>query len=159
MTGKTHSYDVSLKWVGNRGTGTSTYQGYSRNHEYRGGSKPMIVGSSDPAFRGDPDRWNPEELLLAAIASCHKLVYLHLCHDNGVNVVAYEDDAKGSMIETEDGGGHFTHATLYPRVTISAASDATKAHHLHHDVSELCFIAQSVNFPIHHHPVIAKEKS
>jgi len=158
MSGRPHSYKLNLKWVGNQGSGTSVYAGYSRNHEYRSGAKPMIAGSSDPAFRGDPDRWNPEELLLAAVASCHKLVYLHLCHDHGVNVTAYEDDATGAMVETTQGGGHFTNVTLHPKVTISATSDAQKAHALHHDVSALCFIAQSVNFPIHHHPVIAKEK-
>jgi len=158
MSRKTHSYSLNLKWVGNQGTGTNVYEGYSRNHEYRSGGKPVLVGSSDPAFRGDPNRWNPEELLLAAIASCHKLVYLHLCHDNGVNVTAYEDDATGTMVETVSGGGHFTEATLHPRVTISADSDSTKAMALQHDVSALCFIAQSVNFPIHHKPIIGKEK-
>ena len=158
MAGQTHSYRLNLKWVGNQGTGTSVYTGYSRNHEYAAGRKPVILGSSDPAFRGDPERWNPEELLLASVASCHKLVYLHLCHDNGVNVVAYEDDATGTMIETPAGGGHFTEITLHPRVTVSAKSDAQKALALHHDVNPLCFIARSVNFPIHHKPVIGKEK-
>lgn len=159
MSTKSHSYKLHLKWVGNQGTGTQVYEGYSRNHEYRAGRKPVLKGSSDPAFRGDPERWNPEELLLAAIASCHKLVYLHLCHDNGINVTAYEDDATGEMVETANGGGHFTQATLHPRVTISAASDARLAFGLHHDVSALCFIAQSVNFPIHHKPIIGKENS
>ncbi len=158
MTGKNHTYNVELKWTGNTGSGTTRYEGYDRDHEFRAGRKPVLLGSSDPSFRGDPDRWNPEELLLASVAACHKLVYLHLCHDNGVNVVDYEDDASGTMIETQNGGGHFTEITLHPRVTISAASDASKAHALHHDVDALCFIAQSVNFPIHHQPIIAKEK-
>ena len=159
MSDKLHSYKINLKWVGNQGTGTSVYEGYSRNHEYRAGDKPMLVGSSDPAFRGDPKRWNPEELLLAAVASCHKLVYLHLCYDNGINVTTYEDDATGTMAETSNGGGHFTEVRLHPRVTVSASSDRARALELHHDVSALCFIAQSVNFPIHHLPIIAKEKS
>lgn len=158
MSGQTHTYELGLKWVGNLGKGTTEYTGYSRNHEYHGQGKPMIAGSSDPAFRGDASRWNPEELLLASVASCHKLVYLHLCHDHGVNVTAYEDDATGTMIETEDGGGHFTEVTLHPRVTISADSDAQKAMDLHHKVDALCFIAQSVNFPIHHKPIIGQEK-
>lgn len=159
MTQNTHHYAVSLKWTGNTGIGTTKYDGYERAHEFRGIGKPVIPGSSDPAFRGDPKRWNPEELLLASVAACHKLVYLHLCHDNGVNVVAYEDDATGTMIETESGGGNFTEITLHPRVTICAKSDPQRAHALHHDVDALCFIAQSVNFPIHHRPVIGKEKS
>lgn len=158
MPGKEHHYKLNLKWVGNLGTGTRDYKGYSRNHEYTAGNKPKIAGSSDPAFRGDPDRWNPEELLLCAVASCHKLVYLHLCHDNGVDIIAYEDDATGTMVETSNGGGHFTEITLHPRVMISITSDAQKARDLHHHVSELCFIAQSVNFPIHHKPIIVKEK-
>ncbi len=158
MSAKIHTYMLRLNWVGNLGTGTKIYTGYSRNHEYHAPGKPMIAGSSDPAFRGDPSRWNPEELLLASVASCHKLVYLHLCHDNGINVTAYEDDATGTMVETDNGGGHFTEVTLHPRVTISATSDTQSAHDLHHKVSELCFIAQSVNFPVHHKPIIGKEK-
>jgi len=159
MTGKVHTYSLTLKWIGNQGTGTSLYTGYSRDHEYRSGHKQMIEGSSDPAFRGDPDRWNPEELLLGAVASCHKLVYLHLCHDNGVNVIAYDDQATGKMIENETGGGQFSEVTLNPQVTISTSSDRQTALYLHKEVSALCFIAQSVNFPIYYHPIIAKEKT
>ena len=158
MTGREHTYQVHLIWTGNHGHGTTGYDGYSRNHNYSAPGKPTIPGSSDPAFLGDPSRWNPEELLLASIASCHKLWYLHLCCDHGVNVLAYEDDAEGTMIETAEGGGHFTSVTLHPRVTVSATSDPDLARSIHAKVDPLCFIAQSVNFPIHCAPIIAKEK-
>ncbi len=159
MQDRTHSYDVRLQWTGNLGEGTNRYEGYSRDHEFHAGAKPMIAGSSDPSFRGDRDRWNPEELLLASVAACHKLWYLHLCFDHGVNVVAYEDDATGTMTETPDGGGQFTSVTLRPKVTISATSDADLARRIHAKVDPLCFIARSVNFPINCAPIIAKEKS
>lgn len=159
MSNGEHHYQLHLKWIGNRGTGTTDFTGYGRDHEYRGANKPVILGSSDPSFQGDPTRWNPEELLLASIASCHKLWYLHLCFDAGVNVVAYEDDATATMTENADGSGQFRDATLHPRVTISAGSDSALARRLHSDVHKFCFIARSVNFPIHHKPVIGKERT
>ena len=159
MTEKLHTYSVQLTWTGNLGSGTKDYTGYSRDHEFRAGQKPIIQGSSDPSFRGDPDRWNPEELLLASVAACHKLVYLHLCHDHGISVLAYDDKAAATMVETAEGGGHFTKATLRPVVTISPESDPDKAKALHDQVDALCFIAQSVNFPIHHEPVIETAKA
>src|SRR5947208_2288807 len=112
---KSHTYTVQMKWTGNLGTGTSSYRAYSRNHEISVQGKPMIPGSSDPAFRGDPARYNPEDMLVAALSTCHLLVYLHLCADSGITVVDYTDDPMGTMVETEDGGGYFTEVTLRPR--------------------------------------------
>lgn len=119
----------------------------------------MIVGSSDPHFNGDASRYNPEELLVAALSACHMLYYLHLCADAGIVVVEYRDAARGTMIETPDGGGHFTEVVLKPRVGITKSSDARKANELHHKAHELCFIANSVNFPVRAEPEISIEKS
>lgn len=152
--GKEHHYRVALEWTGNEGSGTASYRGYSRAHELRAEGKPVIPGSSDPAFRGDPARWNPEELLVASICACHKLWYLHLCTAAGIVVTAYEDAAEGVMIEEADGAGQFAAITLRPRVTIAAGGDAEKAMTLHHDANAMCFIARSVNFPVHHEPVL-----
>jgi organic hydroperoxide reductase OsmC/OhrA len=111
------TYRVTVNWTGNRGPGTSTYDGYARDHTIRAGSKPDIPGSSDPAFRGDHGRWNPEELLVAAVSACHKLWYLHLCADAGIAVLSYRDDAEGTMVEDE-AGGKLTHVILRPQVTV-----------------------------------------
>ncbi len=145
-----HRYLVTVEWTGNTGTGTSGYRSYERRHEIRSDGKPAIAASSDPVFRGDRTRWNPEELLLAALASCHQLVYLHLCADAGVVVVSYTDRAEGRMVETPDGAGQFERVVLRPRVTITAGSDAAGALQLHHEAHAKCFIARSVNFPVDH---------
>ena len=146
--GKEHKYFVTVTWTGNTGTGTSGYRDYGRQHEISEAGKPVIAASSDPAFRGDAARWNPEELLLAALSSCHQLAYLHLCAVAGVVVVDYVDHAEGRMEMTADGAGQFTHVLLRPKVTIAAGSDAAKALALHHEAHETCFIANSVNFPV-----------
>ena len=148
---KTHNYAVVVEWTGNTGTGTSGYRNYERRHEISAGNqKPAIPGSSDPAFRGDPGRWNPEELLVAALSACHKLWYLHLCALAGIVVTAYIDHAEGVMEETEDGSGRFQRVFLRPRVTVAAGSDIAKARDLHEAAHAKCFIANSVNFPVLH---------
>jgi organic hydroperoxide reductase OsmC/OhrA len=149
-----HRYAVRCQWTGNRGAGTRTYAGYGRDHTISFDGKPDIQGSSDPAFRGDASRHNPEELLVAALASCHMLWYLHLCSAAGIVVTAYSDQAQGEMIETADGGGQFVTVTLAPQVRIDAVSDADQAAALHRRAHELCFIARSVNFPVHCQPTI-----
>ena len=154
MAGKQHRYRVELKWTGNRGAGTKSYTAYERSHELRAGAKPMLPASSDPSFRGDRERWNPEELLVASLSSCHQLWYLHLCAVNGVIVTAYEDAAEGVMAEESDGSGQFVSVTLRPHVTIAQGSDPDKAQHLHHEASAKCFIARSMNFPVAHEPTV-----
>ena len=154
MSGRTHRYELALVWTGNRGEGTASYRAYSRDHEVTADGRPAIPGSSDPAFRGDPARWNPEQLLVASLSECHLLEYLHLCSVSGVVVVAYEDNPDGVMTETEDGGGRFTEVTLRPLVTVADASMTDAALDLHGRAHELCFIASSVGFPVRHEPEI-----
>ncbi len=148
-----HSYAVSVEWTGNRGTGTSGYRAYGRDHVVRAEGKHDIQGSSDRTFHGDADRWNPEEHLLAALSQCHLLSYLHVAASHGVVVVAYEDAATGLMRTDETGGGRFIEATLRPVVTISSG-DPELALALHHEASTKCFIAASVAFPVRHEPRI-----
>ncbi|MGD0439028.1 MAG: OsmC family protein [Acidimicrobiales bacterium] len=150
---RTHSYEVSLRWTGNTGSGTSSYRSYGRDHELSAPGKPMIDGSSDPAFRGDPQRWNPEELLVAALSQCHMLSYLHLAASAGVIVTAYRDTPTGTMTENPDGSGEFVEVTLRPEVTVAEAAMRERATALHDDAEKLCFIARSVNFPVHHLPL------
>ena len=153
---RNHRYDVTVRWVGNQGSGTSSYRAYNRNHVIEAAGRPEIAGSSDPAFRGDKTRWNPEQLLVGSVSSCHKLWYLHLCAEAGVVVTAYEDHAEGSMAETADGGGYFTDVVLHPRVTIASGSDAELAHSLHQAAHAKCFVANSLNFPVRCEPEIVR---
>ncbi len=148
MTERTHRYATKLRWTGNRGTGTSGYKDYARTHDIVAAGKPIIPGSSDPAFRGDADRYNPEDLLIGAISACHMLWYLHLCATAKIVVVGYEDEADGQMVEGNDGGGRFVSATLRPRIALAPGSDAEKARALHHEAHAKCFIANSLNFPV-----------
>lgn len=149
-----HKYSLQLTWTGNRGSGTSGYRDYDRAHTITIDGKPEIKGSSDPAFRGDATRYNPEELLVASLSSCHMLWYLHLCAEAGVVVTDYQDFASGTMKETPDGGGRFTEVTLFPTVTIAEANHRDLANQLHGRAHQLCFIANSVNFPVLHQPTI-----
>lgn len=149
----THRFRTRLRWTGDRGAGTARYDAYGRDHVIEGDEKATaIAGSADPAFRGDATRWNPEELLLAALSACHQLWYLHLCADAGVVVVAYHDAAEAELALAADGSGRMTGATLHPRVTIAAGGDAERALALHGEAARRCFIARSVKFPVTHQP-------
>jgi organic hydroperoxide reductase OsmC/OhrA len=145
-----HNYQLTLKWTGNKGTGTSAYRAYERAHTISTDTKPEILGSSDPAFRGDKTKYNPEELLVASISGCHMLSYLHVCVKAGIVVTDYVDQAMGTMVETANGGGHFKEIILNPVVTITDPAMIEKANALHEQAHELCFIANSVNFPVRH---------
>jgi organic hydroperoxide reductase OsmC/OhrA len=148
-----HHFAIGIEWAGNRGSGTSDYRSYGRETVITGDGKQQIEGSSDRIFHGNAERWNPEELLLAALAECHLLSYLHVAASNGIVVTAYTDATTGTMRQTEGGGGHFTSATIRPRVTISSG-DPDLALALHAEAAKKCFIAASVNFPLAHEPEI-----
>lgn len=148
-----HTYDAVVTWTGNRGTGTSGYLDYARDHDVAADGPATIAGSSDPAFRGDKTRWNPEQLLVASLSQCHMLWYLHLCAQAGVVVTGYVDHPQGTMTENRD-GGHFTEVVLRPHVTVASQAMAQLATRLHEEAHRRCFIANSVNFPVRHEPTI-----
>ncbi len=154
---RAHSYRVEVEWTGNRGSGTDGYRNYGREHLIRIEGKPDIAGSSDPMFRGDAARHNPEDMLVAALSSCHMLAYLHLAGAAGVVVTAYADAAEGTMV-TEGSAGRFTEVVLRPVVAITATSDPATAEAAHADAHHACFIAASVNFPVRCEPRIVVEK-
>lgn len=149
-----HHYEIAVTWTGNAGTGTSSIRSYSRNHDVGADGLPTIAASSDPAFRGDPARWNPEQLYVAALAQCHMLWYLSLAAQAGIAVTAYDDRPTGVMIEDASGAGEFERVTLRPTVTIEGTSDPELAERLHDRVADYCFIARSVKTPFHHEVTI-----
>ena len=156
---KHHNYQVQIHWTENDGQGTKTYQGYRRDHTVASEGKPPIPCSSDPGFRGDAARYNPEELLVASLSSCHMLWYLHLCSVNHITVVDYSDAASGVLQEKEDGSGAFVRVVLRPMVTILAGDDQVKAIALHHEAHRYCFIANSVTFPVEVAPEITHSRA
>ena len=156
MGDKQHQYPVQVVWTGNHGSGTKTYQGYGREHEVHIHGKPVIAGSSDAAFRGDGSKHNPEDMLVAALSSCHMLWYLHLAAVAGVVVTVYVSAAVGPFPERAH-DGRFTEVVLRPRVTIAAGSDPETAKRVHDDAHHACFIANSVNFPVRCEPRIVIE--
>jgi organic hydroperoxide reductase OsmC/OhrA len=149
---KEHQYRVSVSWTGNHGQGTAGYAAYSRDHLIRVAGKPDIVATSDTAFRGSPGCYNPEELFVSALSSCHMLWYLHLCAINDIVVTDYQDEAFGIMVEAEDGSGYFGEVTLFPVATITNVARIPRAMELHREAAKKCFIANSCNFPIRHEP-------
>ncbi|WP_426763133.1 OsmC family protein [Pseudarthrobacter sp. 1G09] len=148
-----HKYALTVQWTGNRGEGTSSYRGYSRDHDVAIPGLPVLKGSADPTFHGDRERYNPEQLLLAALAQCHMLSYLHVAVKHGVVVTDYRDDATGEMVLNRDGSGQFQSVTLHPQVTVADPRQVELAASLHHEANQVCFIARSVNFPVGHEPV------
>jgi organic hydroperoxide reductase OsmC/OhrA len=148
-----HEYSSRLVWTGARAGATTSYQAYSRDYEVRCGDKSPILSSADPHFRGSAALYNPEELLVAALSGCHLLSYLADCARAGVLVVAYDDDAHGTM-EMHDGKMRFTDVLLRPRVTVAKGTDVEKARALHETAHDECYVASSVNFPVRHEPTI-----
>lgn len=156
---KTHEYQTSLVWTGNKGSGTMDYRSYDRSYVISVNNKADIQGSSDSAFMGDKAKHNPEDLLVSAISSCHMLWYLHLCSQNGIVVLDYKDKAVGVMEENADGSGRFISVVLNPEVSINKEGDVDKANALHAQAHKMCFIANSCNFPISHLPNCIVERS
>jgi organic hydroperoxide reductase OsmC/OhrA len=146
---KEHVYKLTVEWTGNQGNGTSDYRSYDRSHTISAAGKPAILGTTDPAFRGDPSKYNPEDLLVASLSSCHMLWFLHLSAVNGVNVVEYTDNPVGIMELNDKGEGKLREVTLYPSIKVTEASMLDKIDDLHKKAHSLCFIANSVNFPVY----------
>lgn len=158
MAQNLHHYAATIRWRGNTGVGTTDYKAYERSHTVSISGKPEIDCSSDPKFRGDKQKHNPEELLLASLSSCHMLWYLHLCSAHGVVVTGYSDNATGVMEENADGSGQFVEVMLSPVVTVKDDGMILKAIALHEEANKMCFIARSVKFPVRHSPTAVVDK-
>ena len=149
---KDHHYYLTITWTGNTGQGTKNYKAYERNHTIEVSGKPVIPGTSEVSYSGNTTRYNPEELLVASLSSCHMLWYLHLCAVNNVVVIDYIDKATGTMQTEADGSGRFTEVTLHPQIKITGAADEKLLQRLQHEANHFCFIANSCNFPVKHEP-------
>lgn len=149
-----HHYEINVFWTGNRGQGTADYRSYGRDHSVSAVGLPTLLGSADKTFHGDRERWNPELLLVTALSQCHMLSYLHVAVNHGVVITKYEDTAEGTMILNPDGSGQFSEVTLRPRISVASPEMEELALELHAEASRKCFIARSVNFPVHHEPSI-----
>ncbi|MGQ0677423.1 MAG: OsmC family protein, partial [Rhodospirillales bacterium] len=149
-----HHFKATLKWTGAVKGPTADYQSYSREYRIEIPGKPPFTGSSDPAFLGDPKLYNPEDLLVAALSSCHALSYLAVCARARLPVVAYEDDASGTM-DVKDGKMRFVEVVLRPRVVVAAGADLEKARRFLVWAHGQCFFANSVNFPVKNEPTVS----
>lgn len=154
MSNRQHQYAARLVWDGNTGQGTASYQNYRRDYHLELAGKPDLSGSADPLFRGSADRYNPEELMLAAVSACHMLSYLALCARHGISVLAYADEARATLALLPNGAGRFEEFVLHPRVRIADGADAAMALELHDAAHQQCFIANSCSAPIRHQPII-----
>lgn len=158
--GPLHTYSATITWTGAGEAGTASYTSYSRNHEVALPGKPVLLGTSDPAFRGDPDRYTPEELLVVALSQCHMLWFLHLASSAGITVTSYVDQAGGTMRIESQGAGQFTDVALRPRIGLGSpttrsgepVTDELVAQ-VHDRAHQHCFISRSVNFPVRIDPV------
>ncbi len=147
-----HNYELRVTWTGNRGDGTADIRGYDRDHTIAADGPPDLEGSAEPGFLGDPKRWNPEQLFVASVSQCHLLWYLGLCARAGVVVSEYVDEPVGTMVTAPDGSGKFTDLVLRPRIVVESQDQVEKAMSLHEQANKMCFVAQSLNFPVRHEP-------
>lgn len=152
---KKHRYDVRTTWSAGAEGAPKSNESLSRTHRIEIAGKPTIEATSDPAFRGDPARHNPEDLLVASLSSCHMLWYLVLCVGRKIPILAYEDGAYGIMAETPR-PGRFVEVVLRPKVTIAKGGDKALAAKLHERAHAECFVANSVNFPVRHEATIVE---
>ena len=147
-----HEFSTRVEWTGNRGEGTANYRGYDRTWDIAAPGKPVIHCSNDPRLGGDPALPNPEDLLISALAACHMLWYLHLASQAGIIVTRYRDDAVGVGESSPSGAGRFVRAVLRPHIMVRPGADLERAAAIHGEIGKYCFIARSVNFPVHHEP-------
>ena len=157
--GKKHDFPARIIWTGNKGTGTSAYRAYDRTWDMALDGKETVHCSNDPMLGGDPSKYNPEDLLITALSSCHMLWYLHLCSQAGVTVTAYEDNPIGIGESEPDGSGEFVEAILKPRITITNDSNVDTARAIHDEIHNYCFIARSVKFPVSYEVEVIKEEN
>lgn len=145
-----HLFEATAKWTSKQNPEV-TSRFYSKSHTISLEGKPILEVSAAKAFKGDPSLYNPEDLLLSSLVSCHMMSYLYVCSQNGIEVLAYSDNAEATLEVNPDGSGSFTEVRLNPKVMIANSDKVELAIALHKKANQLCFIANSCNFPVVHH--------
>ncbi|APA00137.1 OsmC family protein [Flavobacterium commune] len=145
-----HLFKAKLNWTSVPKETNSNSKKYSKTHQIAIEGKAILDVSAAKAFKGDPALYNPEDLLLSSVVSCHMMSYLYVCSQNDITVVSYQDDAEATLEVSENGSGRFIEIRLYPKVIIKEKEKIEEALNLHTKANELCFIANSCNFPIVH---------
>lgn len=143
-----HLFKAEAKWTSNQEDSTKRF--YSKSHKILIEGKPVLNVSAAKAFKGDPELYNPEDLLLSSLVSCHMMSYLYVCSQNGIEVLEYSDNAEATLEASLDGSGRFVEVKLNPKVTITNPNKIQMALDLHQNANQLCFIANSCNFPVLH---------
>lgn len=145
-----HLFRAEVNWTSNQNPSDSSKRFYYKNHQINIEGKPVLNVSAAKAFKGDPELYNPEDLLLSSLVSCHMMSYLYVCAQNGIEVLEYSDNAEATLEVAADGSGRFVAVRLKPNVKISNSDKIELALELHKKANQLCFIANSCNFPILH---------
>ena len=148
----THHYAAKITWHGRRDGLPFDYRSYDRTHRVEIEGKPAFIASADPTFLGDSSLYNPEDMLVVALSSCHMLSYLAICARARVTVLSYTDEAEGVMVMDQPDTGRFSDVLLKPVVELAPGSDVEKARSFHAMAHKVCFIARSVNFPVRCEP-------
>ncbi|MBP4137357.1 OsmC family protein [Flavobacterium geliluteum] len=145
-----HLFKAEANWTSNQNSADSTKRFYNKSHQIKIEGKPVLDVSAAKAFKGNPELYNPEDLLLSSLVSCHMMSYLYVCSQNAIEVLEYSDHAEATLEVLEDGSGRFVEVKLNPKVTIASADQIELANELHKKANQLCFIANSCNFPVLH---------
>lgn len=144
------SFKINTEWQNKNKP--FNYAEYSREYLVSAPGKTLsFMGTAAPAYKGTHEDYNPEELLIAALSGCHMLSYLAVAANSGIEVLAYADSAEGTL-EKHGSSMKFKEITLRPVITLKNASDKDKALALHDKAHHICFIANSVNFPVNIQP-------
>jgi len=145
-----HLFRAQLNWASKPTQEESSKRFYGKTHQIQIEGKPVLDISAAKAFKGDSELYNPEDLLLSSLVSCHMMSYLYVCSQNEIEVISYSDNAEATLEVNPDGSGRFTEVRLNPKVTIANSDKIELALELHQKANQLCFIANSCNFPVFH---------
>jgi organic hydroperoxide reductase OsmC/OhrA len=145
-----HLFKATAKWTSRQTQEDSSKRFYTKSHKILIEGKSVLNVSAAKAFKGDPALYNPEDLLLSSLVSCHMMSYLYVCSQNGIEVLEYSDNAEAMLEVSSDGSGRFVEVRLNPKVKILNQDKVEMALALHKKANQLCFIANSCNFPVLH---------
>jgi len=143
--GRVHHYRARCTWSGSTAAG---YEHYRRSHLATSPpASATLELSSDPAFFGEAELLNPEQLVVLAASSCQLLSFLALCARARVDVVAYEDDAEAEMAEGEP-PIRLSEIRLRPRIHVAPGTSHERVERLVELAHRECYVANSLATPV-----------